>query len=51
MWPDDTQGDAKGLCGDEQNFPNRANRLGAEYMDVGDEHKGVAPAPHESAMK
>lgn len=45
MWPDVTQGDAEGLCGDEQNFANRANRLAAKYMEVLDDHKGGAPAP------
>lgn len=47
MWPDVTQGDAKGLCGNEQTFSNWTNKLGAKYMDVVDDRKGGAPAPHD----
>jgi len=43
MWPNVTQDDAKGLCGNEQTFANRTTKLGAKYMDVVDDHKGTGP--------
>jgi hypothetical protein len=34
MWLDVAQGDAKDLCGNEQTFLSRTNKLSVEYMDV-----------------
>jgi hypothetical protein len=43
IWHDVTQGDAKGLCGNEQTFSNRTTKLGASYIDVVHARKGTGP--------
>jgi len=44
MWAYVMKGDTNGLFGNEQTSANRTDKLGANYMDVVDAHKGRAQA-------